>query len=170
MPARVRTARCSFDTPVYSTGMSQPANGTIFAPEARWRALSGVFLSGASAACSIGDLGVTGTGNGTMRVRARSRKLSGILHRDGRLLPPRRRARRVSGHLMAVAVAVRVAQIRLQRVVTDAEDAAGVALVAVAAHQDQPRVAARPGPHRVVPLERRPERRAEIAADRRRQI
>src|SRR5438876_2420067 len=54
-PARVRTAVCSATTPPpeYSTGMSQPPNGTIFAPEARWRVLSGVFLSGGSVACSM---------------------------------------------------------------------------------------------------------------------
>ena len=34
-PARVRTAMCSSAMPEYSTGMSQPPNGTIFAPEAR---------------------------------------------------------------------------------------------------------------------------------------
>ena len=44
---------CSSTMPEYSTGMSQPPNGTIFAPEARWRALSGVFLRGASVACSM---------------------------------------------------------------------------------------------------------------------
>src|SRR5262245_12323748 len=33
--------------------MSQPPNGTIFAPDARCRALSGVFLRGASVACSM---------------------------------------------------------------------------------------------------------------------
>ena len=33
-PARVRTARCSAVMPEYSTGMSQPAYGTIRAPEA----------------------------------------------------------------------------------------------------------------------------------------
>ena len=45
-PAPVRTAMCSAVMPLYSSGMSQPPKGTIFAPDARWRALSGVFLSG----------------------------------------------------------------------------------------------------------------------------
>ncbi len=53
-PARWRTAMCSATMPEYSTGMSQPPKATIFAPDARWRALSGVFLRGASVACSIG--------------------------------------------------------------------------------------------------------------------
>src|SRR3954464_86892 len=53
-PARVRTARCSAAMPAaYSSGMSQPLNGTILAPELRWRALSGVFFSGADVACSM---------------------------------------------------------------------------------------------------------------------
>src|SRR6476659_1789893 len=33
--------------------MSQPPNGTIFAPDARCRALRGVFLRGTSVACSM---------------------------------------------------------------------------------------------------------------------
>ena len=33
-PASVRTARCSWITPSYCTGISQPANGTIRAPRA----------------------------------------------------------------------------------------------------------------------------------------
>src|SRR5919198_4048254 len=39
--------------PEYSTGMSHPPNGTILAPDARCRALSGVFLRGASVTCSM---------------------------------------------------------------------------------------------------------------------
>ena len=33
-PASVRTARCSWITPSYCTGISHPANGTILAPRA----------------------------------------------------------------------------------------------------------------------------------------
>src|SRR4051812_12684696 len=39
-PAASRTARCSSVTPLYCTGISQPANGTIFAPSftcSSWR-------------------------------------------------------------------------------------------------------------------------------------
>src|SRR5690349_800405 len=75
-PAADRTAMCSATTPppAYSTGMSQPANGTILAPDERWRALSGVFLSGASMACSMESAcRRCGTGNGTMCFRAGSR-------------------------------------------------------------------------------------------------
>src|SRR5881628_1596225 len=43
-PARVRTAICSAVIPEYSTGISQPPNGTIRAFDAQWRAWSGVFL------------------------------------------------------------------------------------------------------------------------------
>jgi len=60
-PARSRTARCSATIPEYSTGISQPANGTMRAPEARCRALSGVFLSGATAVCSMWE--IRGIGN-----------------------------------------------------------------------------------------------------------
>ena len=52
---------CSAAMPEYSTGMSQPPNGTIFAPEARWRALSGVFFRGAAVAVPLGILRVNGT-------------------------------------------------------------------------------------------------------------
>src|SRR5689334_22806965 len=95
-PARVRTARCSLTrpppSPAYSTGMSQPPNGTIFAPEARWRALSGVFLRGASVACSIARrIADVETGNGTMRFRAGSRIAVG-LHRVSRPAPRPRKA------------------------------------------------------------------------------
>src|SRR5215510_9192274 len=41
-PARVRTARCSLVIPEYSTGISQPAYGTMRAPDARCRACKGV--------------------------------------------------------------------------------------------------------------------------------
>src|SRR4051812_34460733 len=41
-PASSRTARCSWITPSYWTGISQPANGTIRAPRATWRSCSGV--------------------------------------------------------------------------------------------------------------------------------
>ena len=41
-PARVRTAKCSSVMPLYSTGISQPPNGTKRAPIATWRAYSGV--------------------------------------------------------------------------------------------------------------------------------
>ena len=56
IPARSRTARCSTPMPEYSTGMSQPPNGTILAPKARWRAWSGVFFRGPAAACSMGSV------------------------------------------------------------------------------------------------------------------
>ena len=36
-----RTARCSAPTPSYCTGISQPANSTIFAPAATWRVEQG---------------------------------------------------------------------------------------------------------------------------------
>src|SRR5438128_2407482 len=52
-PARVRTAMCSSVTLLYSSGMSQPANGTILAPDARCRTLRGVFLSAAAVGCSM---------------------------------------------------------------------------------------------------------------------
>src|SRR5438093_5641462 len=82
-PARVRTAMCSWTMPEYSTGMSHPPNDTILAPEARWRALSGVFLRGASVACSIERrVDDAGTGNGTMRFRARSRIVARSSHDD----------------------------------------------------------------------------------------
>ena len=44
-PARSRTAMCSSRIPPYWTGISQPANGTSFAPAATWRSCSGVRLS-----------------------------------------------------------------------------------------------------------------------------
>ena len=44
-PAAVRTAMCSLMSPAYSTGMSQPPNGTIFAPLSRCAAFKGVFRS-----------------------------------------------------------------------------------------------------------------------------
>ena len=40
-PAAERTARCSSRMPPYWTGISQPANSTIFAPSASWRSSSG---------------------------------------------------------------------------------------------------------------------------------
>src|SRR5207253_1755540 len=64
----------------------------------------------------------------------------------------------------------RVAQIRLQRVIADAEDAARFALVAARFIEDQPRVAAAPRPHRLVLPERGTEDRHMIAADQRRQV
>src|SRR5215468_10739210 len=42
-PAAFRTASCSATTPVYWTGMSQPAKSTIRAPSARCTRLSGVW-------------------------------------------------------------------------------------------------------------------------------
>ncbi len=48
-PAAPRTARCSSTTLLYQTGISQPANGTIFAPSALWVSWSGVNRSGCSA-------------------------------------------------------------------------------------------------------------------------
>src|SRR5215212_2038094 len=44
-PAAVRTAMCSAVMPEYSTGISQPPNGTIRAPRATCDACRGVFLS-----------------------------------------------------------------------------------------------------------------------------
>src|SRR5713101_4272445 len=41
-PAAWRTAMCSEMRPAYSTGISQPPKGTIFAPISRWTACSGV--------------------------------------------------------------------------------------------------------------------------------
>ena len=41
-PAAVRTLTCSSRMPSYCTGISQPANGTSFAPAAAWRSWSGV--------------------------------------------------------------------------------------------------------------------------------
>src|SRR6478672_11931335 len=49
-PASVRTALCSWITPSYWTGISQPANGTIRAPRATWRSCSGVRRSVCTAA------------------------------------------------------------------------------------------------------------------------
>src|SRR6185312_444198 len=49
-PASSRTARCSWITPSYWTGISQPANGTIRAPRATWRSCSGVRRSVCTAA------------------------------------------------------------------------------------------------------------------------
>src|SRR4051794_31881370 len=49
-PARSRTAMCSSRMPPYWTGMSQPANGTSFAPSAAWRPCSGVRRSSAGGA------------------------------------------------------------------------------------------------------------------------
>ena len=52
IPAAVRTARTSSITPAYWTGISNPANGTIRPPRARWRSKSGVrcSVSGTAAA------------------------------------------------------------------------------------------------------------------------
>src|SRR6266550_1951587 len=48
-PAFSRTALCSAVIPVgYWTGISNPANGTIFAPKATWVSWSGVRLRGAA--------------------------------------------------------------------------------------------------------------------------
>ena len=44
-PTRSRTARCSASAPSYSIGMSQPANGPIFAPSERCTASRGVARS-----------------------------------------------------------------------------------------------------------------------------
>jgi hypothetical protein len=46
-PAAVRTALCSAMSPAYSTGMSHPPKGTIFAPLSRCTAWSGVLRSSA---------------------------------------------------------------------------------------------------------------------------
>src|SRR5438067_247981 len=47
-PAAFRTARCSATMPPYWIGISQPANGTIFAPSATCRSYSGVRSSSVS--------------------------------------------------------------------------------------------------------------------------
>ena len=47
-PAAWRVARCSSTTDVYQTGMSQPANGTIFAPRDLCVSCSDVNLTGGS--------------------------------------------------------------------------------------------------------------------------
>ena len=51
-PAARRTARCSSVMPAYWTGISHPANGTIFAPKATWRPCKGV-LSRAEASVMV---------------------------------------------------------------------------------------------------------------------
>src|SRR5208282_1190705 len=43
-PTRSRTAACSSRIPEYCTGISQPPNGTIFAPHSRCAAYKGVRL------------------------------------------------------------------------------------------------------------------------------
>ena len=53
-PAVVRTAMCSAVMPEYSTGMSQPPNGTMRAPRATCEAWSGVFFSEAVADSVMG--------------------------------------------------------------------------------------------------------------------
>src|SRR6184192_4839105 len=62
-----------------------------------------------------------------------------------------------------------VAQIRLERVIADAEDARGPTFVAVAALDHQPHVEPRPNAQRVVARERRAERSPVPSAHRRRQ-
>ncbi len=42
IPQALRTARCSWRTPSYCTGISQPAKSTSFAPAWTWRSNSGV--------------------------------------------------------------------------------------------------------------------------------
>src|SRR5262245_3285715 len=136
-PARVRTARCSSTMPEYSTGMSQPANGTIFAPEARCRALSGVFLRDAALVCSMERRRTSaGTSNGTMRVQPRSRNQPrGLLFSRG---------------FNALDDICCAAEIGLERVIADAEHATCFALVAVHAIDDEADVAGRPHAQRVV--------------------
>ena len=60
---------------------------------------------------------------------------------------------------------VRISQIRLQRVITDAQRPARFALVAPASLEDEPDVAAPPGPQRVVAHHRRQQHVAEVVAD-----
>src|SRR5262245_46342284 len=50
IPTPARVARCSSMIPVYWTGMSQPAKGTMRAPALTWAAWSGVRFSAASGA------------------------------------------------------------------------------------------------------------------------
>ena len=47
-PARVRTARCSAMTPLYSTGISQPKNSMILAPALLWNSYKRVLFMMAS--------------------------------------------------------------------------------------------------------------------------
>src|SRR5688572_1645276 len=54
-PAAVRTAMCSAVMPEYSTGMSQPPNGTMRAPRDICDAWSGVFLSEAETESAINE-------------------------------------------------------------------------------------------------------------------
>src|SRR5690348_6095754 len=47
-PAALRTALCSEISPAYRSGISQPANGVMFAPRLSWTARSGVARGAAS--------------------------------------------------------------------------------------------------------------------------
>src|SRR5262245_17944448 len=82
-PAVDRVARCSALTEVYSTGISQPANGTRRAPAATWRSKSGVRLSAASARATPARLAVPFSG-----LRTAAGLLAGEVlleeHRDAR--------------------------------------------------------------------------------------
>src|SRR3954452_4409627 len=56
-PAAVRTARTSSMTPVYCTGISQPAKGTRRPPDSAWRAYSGVRCSSSGTARTLSARG-----------------------------------------------------------------------------------------------------------------
>src|SRR3954470_1475981 len=55
-PAAVRTARTSSMTPVYCTGISQPAKGTRRPPDSAWRPYSGVRCSSSGTARTLPEL------------------------------------------------------------------------------------------------------------------
>src|SRR5262245_12952293 len=75
-PARVRTAMCSSVLPEYSTGISQPAYGTMRAPDARCRACKGV-VRRLAAAVSVMEQNETRQDSTTMTVLAARREGQG---------------------------------------------------------------------------------------------
>src|SRR6185295_18477788 len=88
------------------------------------------------------------------RVRHGSRSALGIVvGRVTRRSHPRRQLLRLFSR-----TSIRVAQIGLQGVIADVEDAARPPLVSPAPFEDQPRVAAAPPPERFVPRECRAKR------------
>jgi len=64
MPHASRTAMCSSRTPVYCTGISQPAKSTRRAPAASWRSNSGVRRSIGVAGEDIGAQASEAKGSG----------------------------------------------------------------------------------------------------------
>ena len=77
---------------------------------------------------------------------------------------------RSPGTPAGAAAARRVLQVSFQRVIADAEHARGLASPAPAAFDHEPRIARRPGAHRLVPLERRHQRCREVSPERLGQI